>query len=103
LNWDEANFRVQNPVEAAGIRLDQLGSWIATLGPDKQEAARLLRWGNMLANGRTIPLERQSDASRMPPNCFTFQPHRAAQAKRVGVIRDFSAVSAQPLGECQAN
>jgi hypothetical protein len=47
-----------------------------------------------------IPLEKQSDASRMPPGCYTFQPHRAAQAKRVGAIREFSSEgAAQLLGE----
>jgi hypothetical protein len=99
IGWSEAGFHVREPEECAGMRLDRLGRWIATLEPSLREPARLLRWGNMLANGRTIPMERQSDASRMPATCFTFQPHRAREARRIGQIRDFSAGAAQPLSD----
>jgi hypothetical protein len=52
----------------------------------------------MIANGRTIPLEKQSDARRMPVgNCYTFQPHLVTEAKRIGEIRDFSNGTTQPL------
>jgi hypothetical protein len=97
LSWLESSFRLIEPSELAGVTLDKMRPWIETLDPARQEAARLLRWGNMIANGRIIPLEKQSDASRMPANCYTFQPLRAVQAKRVGAIRDFSTGSAQPL------
>ena len=97
LSWVESGFRLIEPAELAGVTFDKMRPWIDKLDPARQEAARLLRWGNMIANGRIIPLEKQSDASRMPANCYTFQPLRAAQAKRVGVIRDFSNGSAQPL------
>jgi hypothetical protein len=99
LAWVESGFRVIEPAEQAGMTLDKMRGWIDTLDPARQEAARLLRWGNMIANGRIIPLEKQSDASRMPANCYTFQPLRAVQAKRVGLIRDFSSGSAQPLDD----
>lgn len=62
-----------------------------------REAARLLRWGNMLANGRTIPLSDQSDATKMPPNCYTFQPERAQVAQRVGDIKNFGPGGEEPL------
>lgn len=102
LGWTEAGLRIVEPAELAGLKLDELRPWIESLDARRQEAARLLRWANMLANGRMIPLEKQSDASRMPPGCYTFQPHRAAQAKRVGAIRDFSREgAAQLLGEYQ--
>jgi hypothetical protein len=97
LGWSEAGFRIVDPADIAGVTLDKMRNWIDTLTPDRQEAARLLRWGNMIANGRQYPLERQSDASRMPPNCYTFQPERKLIAQRVGVIRDFSKDAAQPL------
>lgn len=97
LGWVEQDNRIVEPVELRGRRLDELKPWIESLDPLQQEAARLLRWGAMLAHGRVIPMERQSDARRMPPNCYTFQPHRAVEARRVGVIRDFSLGSAQPL------
>ena len=99
LGWTEAGMRIVEPAELSGLKLDELRPWIASLDPQRQEAARLLRWANTLANGRMIPLEQQSDARRMPPGCYTFQPHRAVQAQRVGVIRDFSDGAAQPLGE----
>lgn len=99
LGWTEAGMRIVEPAELAGLKLDELRPWIASLDPQRQEAARLLRWANTLANGRMIPLEQQSDASRMPPGCYTFQPHRAVQALRVGVIRDFSDGATQLLGE----
>lgn len=97
LEWKEAGFAILEPEELAGMKLMDMQAWIRSLEPSLAEAARLLRWGNMLANGRSIPLERQSDASRMPPSCYTFQPERAGQARRVGEIRDFSRGAAQPL------
>ena len=63
----------------------------------------LMGWGAMIAHGRIIPLERQSDATRMPAgNCYTFQPDRRTAARRIGEIRDFSRGSAQPLEPRQA-
>jgi hypothetical protein len=97
MNWTLEGIEVAAPAEIAGLSLFKLGAWIETLTPDMQEAARVLRWGSLIANGRTIPLAQQSDASRMPPNCYTFQPDRARIAKRVGVIRDFSNGTEQPL------
>lgn len=97
IGWTEANFEIVEPVAAAGVRLDNMRTWIDSLDPKLQEAARLLRWGNMIANGRIIPLEQQSDATKMPPNCYTFQPQRAVIAQRVGVIKSFSDGAVQPL------
>ena len=99
LTWIESGFHLVEPESGAGIRLDQLRAWIDTLEPELQEPARLLQWGNILANGRIIPLENQSDATKMPASCYTFQPERAVIAKRVGEIRDFSSGEQQPLGE----
>ncbi|GAB3102425.1 DUF2889 domain-containing protein [Aestuariicella hydrocarbonica] len=99
LCWTEKDFHIVEPGELAGTRLDKLGAWIKTQVPKQQEVAKLLRWGNMIANGRSIPLEQQSDATRMPPNCYTFQPQRAVEAQRVGVIYDFSQGSHEPLAK----
>lgn len=101
LGWTEADLCILEPEELAGTPLFELQSWIQSLEPPLQEAARLLRWGNILANGRSIPLEQQSDATRMPPGCYTFQPERAAQARRVGEIRDFSRTVEQPLEQLE--
>ncbi len=97
LSWIEADFELLEPVEVAGLTLGNLRIWTDTLDPAKRRAAKLLQWGTMIANGRTIPMERQSDATKMPPNCYTFQPDRAVVAKRIGEIREFSNGSAEPL------
>lgn len=99
LNWVESGFQIVKPESAAGCCLDRLRSWIDGLDQPLQEPARLLQWGNMLANGRIIPLQNQSDATRMPPSCYTFQPERAKLAERIGRIRDFSQGNDQPLDE----
>lgn len=98
LRWTLAEGRIVDPPELVGVTLDQLSRWIGSLEPQQQEAARLLRWGTIIANGRIIPLERQSDASRMPTgNCYTFQAERKIHAQRIVAIRDFSRGAAQPL------
>lgn len=99
LGWAHVDGRIVEPAELAGVALDKLRPWIDTLDPARQEAARLLRWGTILAHGRTVAWERQSDSSRLPVgNCYTFQPERRSLAKRVGLIRDFSQ-GPQPLEE----
>ena len=101
LNWTEAGFRLVAPADLAGMSLWEMQHWIKSLEPGMQEAARLLRWGNILASGRSTPLDRQSDASRMPANCYTFQPEQAAVAVRVGETVDFSSGQAQALADYQ--
>ena len=103
LHWMLEGGVVTQPQEIAGLTLDKLGRWIAALPAPLQEAARVLRWGALIAHGRRIPLERQSDATLMPVgNCYTFQPDRRTAARRIGEIRDFSRGSAQPLEPRQA-
>lgn len=98
LRWTLVEGRIVDPPELVGMTLDQLSRWIGSLEPQQQEAARLLRWGTTIANGRVIPLERQSDAARMPTgNCYTFQAERKIHAQRIVAIRDFSRGAAQPL------
>jgi hypothetical protein len=98
LRWALVNGQFVEPAELIGLTLDKLNRWIGSLDPQQQEEARLLRWGTLIANGRTIPLERQSDATRMPAgNCYTFQPDLMVKARRVGEIRDFSRGTAEPL------
>ena len=104
MRWTLNGMKIERPAELAGAGLDQLGPWIASLEPPMQEAARVFRWGNMIAHGRAIPLAQQSDAMRMPlGNCYSFQPERRTHAQRVGEIRDFSrapgAGRAQPLAD----
>jgi hypothetical protein len=91
LGWVQADGQLVEPEELAGVAFDAMRPWIDSLDAPRQEAARLLRWGTILAHGRTISWERQSNSSRLPVgNCYTFQPERIATAKRIGLIRDFS-------------
>lgn len=98
LAWTLSAFKVVEPAELAGLPLNELRGWIETLDAPGQEAARLLRWGSILAHGRVLSMDRQSDARRLPAgSCYTFQPQRAAQAQRIVAVRDFSSSGRQPL------
>lgn len=88
---------VVEPIEAAGISVLKLRPWIDSLPTDQCEAARILQWATIIAHGRVIPIEQQSDATKIPPNCYTFQPHRAVEAIRNGKIIDFSKSERKPL------
>ncbi len=85
------------PPVIAGLPLFKLRGWIESLTGAEQDAARLLQWGTILAHGRITPMERQSDASRMPSNCYTFQPERKLEARRVGQVLDFSETKLELL------
>ena len=97
LRFEARDDVITAPAEIAGTSLFKLRGWIETLDGPAREAARLLQWGTILAHGRITPMERQSDASRMPPNCYTFQPDRKGDARRVGVVLDFSQGTTEPL------
>lgn len=95
--WSEQDSVLTAPPEIAGRTLFSLRDWIGTLSGVEQESARLLQWSSMVAMGRTMPMEQQSNASAMPPNCYTFQPERAVSARQLGIRRDFSDGREEPL------
>jgi hypothetical protein len=98
LAWTLSAFKIVEPAELAGAALNDLRDWIAMQDTQGQEAARLLRWGSILAHGRVLSMDRQSDARRLPSgSCYTFQPQRAAQAQRIVAVKDFSTSGRQPL------
>jgi hypothetical protein len=97
IEWWDKSYRIVEPGELAGMKLNDMRLWIDSLAPVQQEAARILQWASIIAHGRIIPMDKQSDASRMPPSCYTFQPERAVIARRIGQTRDFSDATAQPL------
>lgn len=98
MSWAfERGGRFTEPPELRGASLFDLRAWIDGLEPERREAARVLRWGAMVAHGRQMALPAQSDAAAMKPRCFTFQPVNAVRAKRIGEIRDFSAGGRGPL------
>jgi len=95
--WVEQDGLLVSPADLAGQTLLGLRDWVATQPEPQQEAARLLQWASLVAHGRTMPMESQSDATAIPPNCFTFQPERAVNAVRTGRLRDFSVGPDRPL------
>jgi hypothetical protein len=102
LDWSVVKGRIIAPAPLAGLDLDNMRDWIETLSSEAQEAARLLRWGSMVAHGRTLPADWASGTGNMTNRgrCFTFQPHKVGAAKHVGAIRDFSRGTARPLEHC---
>ena len=97
LCWVERDGVLAAPEAIVGLTLATLREWIAGLPRSEQEPARLLQWASLVAHGRTVPIEQQSDATALPPSCYTFQPERAAVAERIGAIHDFSREARQPL------
>lgn len=98
LEWITQDGRFTAPAAIAGRSLFELRDWIAGLAPAPREAARILQWASLVAHGRAMPWiigEPVRDA--MPANCFTFQPGRIENARRVGERLDFSRGERQPL------
>lgn len=95
--WVEQDGKLVAPHAIAGRTLPELRDWINGLAEPCREAARLLQWGALVAHGRTMPIEQQSNAAALPPNCYTFQPERAVHAVRNGARLDFSDGSRLPL------
>ncbi len=104
LDWSLVKGRIIAPAPLAGLDLDNMRHWIESLDPGTQEAARLLRWGSMVAHGRTLPAGWASGAGNMASRgrCFTFQPHKVGEATHVGAIRDFSRGTVRPLDSASA-
>lgn len=97
MRWIEQDGLIVEPEGAAGRSLLTLRDWIAALPVEEREAARLLQWGAIVAHGRTLPPGALDSAAGMPANCYSFQPERIGQAKRIGAILDFSAGGREPL------
>ena len=90
MRWTEQERVYTAPGAIAGRTIFELSGWIAGLERPDAEMARLLRTAAIVSHGRSIPMEEQSDASRIPPNCFTFQPGRRELAERQYDLRDFT-------------
>lgn len=99
LRWIEQDGVLREPASLAGKSLMTLREAINAMAIRDQEPARLLQWAGLVAHGRTIPLEQQSRAADLPPNCYSFQPERAAVANRIGKSFDFSRGSRVLLDE----
>ena len=98
LSWEFLNGQIIEPKELMGVGLDKMRPWIDALDPPSQEMARLLRWASMVAHGRTISWDGKPTRDLIGSGrCYSFQPQKLDQIKRVGVIRDFSHGGEQPL------
>lgn len=99
LAWEVNHATIESPAELAGTQLRELNPAQVSSDPLMQEMLRVLRWGALIAHGRLIPLEHQSDALSFQSRCYTFQPENAVHARRVGLIKDFSAGAGAPLDQ----
>lgn len=100
LDWTTENGRFSAPPEICGRSLFELRDWIAGLDRSMREAARILQWASLVAHGRDMDwIIGEPVREGMPPNCFTFQPGRIENARRVGERLDFSAGGREPLAE----
>lgn len=97
MHWTERDRCFTEPSVIAGRNLLELGDWIASLPPADEEMARLLRGSAIISHGRQIPMEKQSDATKIPANCYTFQPETAAKSRRINGIHDFTEAMDGPL------
>ena len=96
MRWRLDGKSIIAPAPLAGRGLHELREWIAGLGEEEAEAARLLRWGSMMAGGRGMVIEKES--RQLPRGtCYTFQPDRFVAASRLSPIVDFSAAPGGPL------
>lgn len=95
LRMAHAGNVMSEPEDIKGESLFKLRDWIKTLKEPAREAARLLQLGAIIAQGRIVPKNRQSDARHMSLKCYTFQPENAASAQRLWDIEDFSRPGAR--------
>lgn len=93
LEWTLVEGKFVTPEAVAGKGLTGINDWLATLDPQTEEAARVLRWASMVAGGRAISMPAGMVGSDigMIGSCHTFQPGRADEARRKpGADVDFS-------------
>ncbi|MFA7586034.1 MAG: DUF2889 domain-containing protein [Novosphingobium sp.] len=95
MRWIEQDALLTSPPAIAGKSLCGLREWIAALPDADREPARLLQWGAIVAHCRTLPMDRMNRATNMPPSCYTFQPERVSDARRIVDLRDFSDGTAE--------
>ena len=91
-DWTSQDGRFTAPAEIARCGLFELRDWIAKLDPAGREAARILQWASLVAHGRDMLwIQGEPVNEGMLANCFTFQPGRIENARRIGERLDFSA------------
>jgi len=101
LDWTLEHDRIAAPEALAGLRVTEIGGWIAGQGRDLKEAARILRWATILAQGRQMEIPAHISGEVFAQgNCYTFQPETAKLATRLANADvDFSAPGAAPMAD----
>ncbi|MEY4160750.1 MAG: hypothetical protein RLZZ136_1371 [Pseudomonadota bacterium] len=101
LDWVMEQDRFTMPAALAGLRITEIGGWIAEQDKAVQEAARILRWAAIVALGRQMDMPaHMSGEAFAQGNCFTFQPETAKQATRLpNADIDFSAPGMEPMAD----
>jgi hypothetical protein len=93
LDWQVADGLISPPSPLAGKRPSSFGSRaVESLPHDEAEALLVLRRADFLAGGLTVDVDSFATAAdyRADGICFSYQPERAAGARRVpGSHRDF--------------
>ncbi len=97
MEWTLEGNDIVAPEGLAGLTLFTLRDWIASLDGPMREAARILQWASLVAHGRQMEWVMGAKPTHMSGQCYSFQPDRAAIAKRIGERRDFSSGGRAPL------
>ena len=99
--WTMRGPAILAPAPLAGRTIAELGDWIAGLDRGDAEAARILRWATILAQGRAMDIPAGMPATAFPlGTCFTFQPDRAHNStRRPGADVDFSRPGMVPMAD----
>ena len=100
--WIERDGQFTGPAGLAGLTALTMRDWIAGLGREEQEAARLLQWASLVAHGRMMSDEQRRASLEKRPSCFTMQPGRVEQARMANGMHDFSAGGTEPLAGLHA-
>jgi hypothetical protein len=100
LRWDLRDDQMLEPHPAQGLPLIGLRPWIATLTDEERNEARMLQWASLVAHGRQMPWEPDSEFRALPGSCFASQPGRHEKCQRIGERIDFSKPGARlPLAD----
>ncbi|MFM6931975.1 MAG: DUF2889 domain-containing protein [Novosphingobium sp.] len=100
LRWLLHDDMMLAPHPAQGLPLIGLRSWIATLPEDQKFEARMLQWASLVAHGRLMPWEPDTEFRALPGSCFASQPGRHEKCQRIGERIDFSKPGARlPLAD----
>lgn len=101
LHWRLAGTAFAAPAYLAGTTIYGINPWIATLDAPMAEAARILRWAAIVAQGRAMAIPAGMRATAFPPgSCYNFQPEQAADSiRKSGADIDFSVAGVEPMAD----